>query len=124
MDWNETLEKTLAQARDLQRQMNEAANKAAEDMKPHLERSLKQAQDLQATLSKHATESSAMASQQSQVAMGHLNEFIRVGNQAMRESAEQTRATAQKMTDQAQKVVDATAEAVKRNQTRDKMPED
>jgi len=111
MNWNETMEKALAQARELHRQTMEAANKAAEDMKPHLQTTLRHAQELQATLSKHATEASATASQQAQTANGHLADFIRMGGEAMRQSAEETRATAIKMTEHAKKVVDAAVAA-------------
>jgi DNA anti-recombination protein RmuC len=111
MSWNDTMEKALAQARELHRQTLEAANKAAEDMKPHLQTTLRQAQDLQATLSKHATEMSASAAQSTETANGHLSDFIRMGGEAMRQSAEDTRATAVKMTEHAKKVVDAAVAA-------------
>ena len=38
---------------------------------------------------------------------GHLSEFIRIGSEAMRESAELTRQTTLKMVDQSKKIVDA-----------------
>jgi len=104
---NEIMEKALAHAREMQRSMNEAMNKSAEQMKPFLSESLKNARELQSTLSKHATESSAIASQQAQTAIGHLNEFIKMGSDAMRESAEQTRATAEKMMEHSRKAVEA-----------------
>jgi hypothetical protein len=111
MSWNDTMEKALAQARELHRQMSEAAGKAAEDMKPHLQQTLTKAQELQTILSKHATETSATAAQHAQTASGHLGDFIRMGSEAMRQSAEETRATAIKMTEHAKKVVDSAVAA-------------
>ncbi len=111
MSWNDTMQKALAQARELHRQTVEAANKTAEDMKPHLQTTLRHAQELQATLSKHATEMSASAAQQTETANGHLSDYIRMGAEAMRQSAEQTRATAMMMTEHAKKVVDAAVAA-------------
>jgi outer membrane scaffolding protein for murein synthesis (MipA/OmpV family) len=113
VDFNETLEKALAQARELQKQMFEAANQATGDMKPQLEASLRKAQELQKIFSRHATDSSAIAAQQAQTASKHLNDMIAMGSDAMKQSAEQTRVTAQKMAEQAQAVVDAATKAAK-----------
>ncbi len=112
MSWNETMERVLAQSRELQRQMTEAANKAVEEMKPQLQESLRKAQELQAILSRHATESSALGAEQAKEASRHLNDFIQMGSEALRQSAEQTRATAQKMSEHAQAVVDAASRAM------------
>jgi len=113
MDFNEQMDKTLAQARELQKQMFDAANQASGDMKPLLVAGLRKAQELQKIFNRHATESSAMAAQQAQTASQHLKDMISMGSDAMRQSAEQTRATAQKMAEHAQAVVDAASKAAK-----------
>jgi len=110
-DFNETVEQLLAQGREFQKQMAEALNRTAEDVKPHLNEAVRQAQELQATLGKHAVETGAMASAQAQTALGHLNEFVTIGASAARESAEQARVTAAKMADQAKRMVEAAAAA-------------
>jgi uncharacterized protein YukE len=112
MSWNETMEKALAQARDLHTQMLEAANKATEDMKPQLQATLQKARELQSVFNRHAADSSAAAADQAKTASKHLNDFIAMGSEAMRQSAEQTRATAQQMSEHAQKVVEATTAAM------------
>ena len=118
MSWNETLSKVLAQARELQRSAAEAVNKTAEDLKPQVQQSIEHAQELQATLTRHATESGQVAAEQSQVLLGHLGEYVKLGQNALREGVEQTRVVAVQMTEQAKKVVDAAAAAV------EKKPED
>jgi DNA anti-recombination protein RmuC len=113
MSWNDTLSKVLAQARELQRSAAEAVNRTAEDLKPQVQQSLEHAQELQETLARHATESGQVAAEQSQVLLGHLGEYVKIGQQALREGVEQTRAAAVQMTEQAKKVVDAAAAAAK-----------
>jgi uncharacterized protein YukE len=113
MNFNETLEKALASARELQRTVGEAVSKASDQLHPLLQQSVQQAQDLQATLAKHAAESGAVAQQQTQAAMGHLNEFIKTGGEAMRQTAEQARDTAMKMAEHSKRVVEAAAAAAK-----------
>lgn len=110
-DWNAAVEQLLAQGRDFQKQMAEAMNRTAEDVKPQLHEAVRQAQELQATLGKHAVEASGIASAQAQTALGHLNEFVKIGSNAARESAEQARATAAQMADQARRMVEAAAAA-------------
>ena len=112
MNFNDAMGRALAQARALQEQAIEAANNAAEQMKPHIEKSLENAKELQATLSEHAAVSGETASRQAQTALGHLGDYIRMGTEAMRESAETTRATAVKMVEQSKKIVDAATEAM------------
>ena len=46
MAFNDALEKALAQARELQRQITEVATDAAEQMKPHLEQSIVKAREI------------------------------------------------------------------------------
>ncbi len=114
MNFNDAMERALTQAREMQRQMGDAVNQAAEELKPRVERSLRDARELQNTLSRQVAESSETAASQTQSALGHLNDFIRMGGEAMRESAEQTRATAVKMVEESRKVVDSVSEAVNR----------
>jgi hypothetical protein len=114
MSWNELLNRTLTQARELQHAAAEAVNRTTEDLKPHVEQSIKQAQALQETLAHHAAESGAATAEQTQAMVGHLGEYMRMGQEAMRESAEKARAAAVGMTEQAKKVVDAAAAAMER----------
>ncbi len=114
MSWNDTLNNVLAQARELQRNAAEAINRTAEDLKPQVQKSIEQAQTLQATLARHATESGQTAAEQSQVLLGHLSEYVTIGQKALRESVEQTRTAAAQMTEQAKKVVDAAAAAMEK----------
>ena len=113
MNFNDRLEKALASARELQRTVGEALLKANDQLQPLIQESVKHAQDLQDTLSKHASESGAIAQQQTQAAMGHLNEYIKTGSDALRQSAEQARSAAQQMAEQSKKVVDAATAAMK-----------
>jgi hypothetical protein len=114
MSWNDTLNKVLAQARELQRAAAEAVTRTAEDLKPHVQQSLQHAQELQTTLSQHATASGQVAAEQSQVMLAHLGEYVKMGQQALHESVEQTRVTAAQMTEQAKKVVDAANAAMEK----------
>jgi len=110
--FNDAMDKALAQARELQKQMTAAATDAAAQMKPHLEQSLEKARELQATLSRQAGESGEVAAKGADVARAHLDEFMRMGSEAMRESAELTRQTTLRMLDQSKKIVDAASDAI------------
>ncbi len=112
MNFNSAMEKALAQARAMQKQVLDATTAAAEQVKPQLQKSLDDAHALQETLTKHAAASSEIAAKQTQVTLGHLGEVIKMGSEAMRESAEQTRAAALKMVEQSKKVVDSATEAM------------
>ena len=112
MNFNDALSRGLAQARELQKQAIEAANNAAEQMKPHIEKSLENARELQATLNEHAAESGDQASQQAHTALGYVSDYLKMGAEAMRESAGATREAAIKMVDQSKKIVDAATEAM------------
>ena len=114
MNFNDLLERALAQAREMQRQAGEAAAQAAEQMKPHIEQSLENAREVQEKLSRHATESGEMAAAQTQSALGYVSDFIAMGSEALRESVEQTRATAVKMAEQSKKIVEQVAAAADR----------
>lgn len=114
MNFNDAFEKALAQAREMQRQAGAAVNEAADAMKPHIEKSLADARSLQQTLSRHTTESGEMTTEQTQMALGHLTDFMRLGGEAMRESVDQARETARKMAEQSRKVVDSMQSAANR----------
>jgi DNA anti-recombination protein RmuC len=112
MAFNDALARALAQAREMQKQAIEAANTAAEQMRPHIAKSLENAKEMQATLNEHAAESGAFAAQQAHVALGHLSDYIKMGTEAMRESADATRSTAVKMAEESKKIVEAATEAM------------
>ena len=109
---NDAVKKALEQAREMQKNIGEAVNKQHEAMKPLVEESVKNAKDLQVTLTKHAQESSAITQEQTQRALGHLQNFMRIGQDAMRSSAEQMRSQVQQMMDQSKQAAESTAEAV------------
>jgi ElaB/YqjD/DUF883 family membrane-anchored ribosome-binding protein len=112
MNFNEQMEKVLEQARELQQSISDALGKAADGLKPQIENSLKEARELQTTLIKHAEASTDMATKNTQSAIKHLNDFMDLGGEALRETADQTRVTAQKMVEQSRKVVEAAAAAM------------
>ena len=112
MTWSENLERLLAQSRDLQRSLNEAANKTAEQIQPLVRESLKNAHELQDTLAKHASETGEIAAEQSKVAIGHLQEYIKIGSEAIQHTTEQTRAAAEKLADQSRKVAESAKAAI------------
>jgi hypothetical protein len=112
MNFNERLEKALAQAREMQRTVGEAMLKANDQLQPMIAESVKQAAELQSTLAKHAAESGAIAQQQTKVAMEHVGEYIKVGSDALRQSAAQARESAQQMAEQSRKVMEATTAAM------------
>ena len=114
-NFSEILDRALAQAREMQKQAGEAASQAAEQIKPHIEQSLQSAREVQDKLSRHAAESGDIAAAQTQTALGHVNDFIRMGSEALRETAEQTRSTAIKMAEQSKRIVDQVAEAAERS---------
>lgn len=112
MNSNDLVDRALASARELQRAMGEAATKNVEQMKPLIEQSLANATALQATLTKHAQASGALAQEQSKVAMGHLQEFIRIGTEAAKASAAQAREYATQMAEQSRKAAESVAAAM------------
>jgi hypothetical protein len=114
MNSNEMVERALAGARELQRSMGEAASKSAEQMKPVIEQSLRNATDLQATFGKHVQESSVIAQEHSKKALGHLQEFVRIGTEAAKASAAQARDYAAQMAEQSRKAADSFAEAMRK----------
>lgn len=114
---NDSVKRALEQAREMQKNIGEAVNKQHESMKPLIEESVKNAKELQTTLAKHAQESSAITQEQTQRAIGHLQNFMRIGQDAMRSSAEQMRIQVQQMMDQSQKAAESTAEAVGKEKT-------
>lgn len=111
MNQNDIAERALAQARELQNTVSKAVNQSAEQMKPLIKQSLDNAQALQKTLSEHATVASAQAQEQTKNALGHLSEFMKIGSDALKASAEQTRQMAQTMMDQSKKTMESTTAA-------------
>ena len=109
---NDAVKRALEQAREMQKKIGDAVNRQHEEMKPLIEQSVKNAQDLQVTLSKHAQDSSALTQEQTQRALGHLQNFMRIGADAMKASAEQARSHVQQMMDQSKAAAESTAEAV------------
>lgn len=113
---NDTLEKLLAQARDLQHSTQDAATKTAEQMQPLLKESLKNAQDLQTTLTKHASETSALASAHTQKAIEHLAAFMKIGleatGKAAEKTAEQTQAVAAKLAEHSREAAESVQAAI------------
>ncbi len=112
MNNNEIIDKALKNAREMQRSIGDAAAKQRENMAPLIEQSMKNAQELQATLSKHAQETTALSQEQTQRALGHLQNFMRIGAQAMHATAEQARAQVEQMMEQSKKAAESTAQAV------------
>ncbi|GAC1652994.1 MAG: hypothetical protein NVS9B12_02760 [Vulcanimicrobiaceae bacterium] len=109
---NDSVKRALEQAREMQKNIGDAVNKQHEAMKPLIEESVKNAKELQTTLTKHAQESSAITQEQTQRALGHLQNFMRIGQDAMRGTAEQMRTQVQQMMDQSEKAAESTAQAV------------
>lgn len=111
MSINETLDRALEQARELQQSISDALNKAADQLKPEVEDSLRQARDLQATLTKHVEASSELTIKNTTAALHHLQDYIALGTGALHDSAEQLRIAAKKLVEQAQKVAEAASAA-------------
>lgn len=112
MSFNDTIQKALASAREMQRSAAEAVAKANDQMQPLIQESLRHAADLQSTLSKQAGERGAMAQQQAQVALDHLNTYMKMGSDALSQSADQARVVAQQMAEQSRKIVDSATAAM------------
>jgi len=81
-------------------------------MKPMLEESLKNAKDLQETLGKHAAEAGGVAQKQTESAMGHLQEFMRIGGEAMKSSGEIAQKQAQTLLEQSKKTIESATAAM------------
>jgi hypothetical protein len=109
---NDTLEKLLAQARELQRSTQEAVGKAADQAQPLLKESLEKAHDLQATLSKHTQESAADASAHTHKAIEHLGEFVKISLEATRHSAELAQTNAAKLAEHSREIAESLQAAI------------
>jgi methyl-accepting chemotaxis protein len=114
MNPNDLTERLVAQARELQNKVAEAANQSAEQMKPFIERSMRTAGELQKTLAEHAQRSAALNQEYANRALGHLSELMKIGSEAMRANADQARAMTQSMVEQAQKTYESTNNATRR----------
>ncbi|MGH7661041.1 MAG: hypothetical protein ACRENA_09045 [Vulcanimicrobiaceae bacterium] len=111
MNPSDLTERLMEQARDLQNKVSQAASQSAEQMRPYIEQSMTTAAALQKTLSEHATKSAELNKDYADRALGHLSELLRIGSEAMRANAEQTRRMAQSMVDEAQRAYDTTSAA-------------
>jgi len=109
---NEIIDKALAQARQMQRTMNEAMTRAGEQMTPLLEESLKNARELQNTLQAHAAETSAVAQQQAHTAIDHLQRFLKVGTEVVKQSADQARAQTETLLQHQRNAIDSAMAAL------------
>jgi hypothetical protein len=112
---NESLERALEQARELQQSIIDAFSKATDEIKPQIESSLHTARDLQATFAKHMEAEAEMVCKNTAAAKSRLEDYLTLGFHALQESSEQTRGLAKKMIQQAVKVVDAAAAAADRS---------
>jgi methyl-accepting chemotaxis protein len=108
MNPSDLTERLMAQARDLQSKVTQAATQSAEQMRPYIEQSMTTAAQLQKTLQEHATKSAELNKDYADRALGHLSELMRIGSEAMRANADQTRKMAQSMIDEAQRAYDTT----------------
>jgi uncharacterized protein with von Willebrand factor type A (vWA) domain len=114
MNSNEMVERALASARELQRAMGDALSKNVEQMKPVIEQALKNAQALQTTLTKHAQDAGVLNQEQAKQALGHLQEFVRIGSEAAKASVAQARDYASQMAEQSRKAAESFAEAIRK----------
>lgn len=112
MNNREIIDNALKNAREMQRTIGDAVEKHRENLTPLIEQSMKSAQEVQTALNKHAKETASISQEQTQRALGHLQNFMRLGSEAMRASAEQARTHLQQMVDQSKKAAESTAEAV------------
>jgi len=110
--FNDAMQKALAQAREMQKNISAAATEAADKMKPHVEQSIENAKAMQATLAEHAAKQGEIASKSADGALSHLGEYLKMGSEAMKESVQLTRETTLKMVDQSKKIVDAANAAI------------
>lgn len=111
MNPSELTERLMAQARELQSKMTEAASKNAEQVRPYLEQSMATASAMQKTLTEHAQKSAALNKDYADKALGHLSELMRLGAEALRANAEQARTMTQAMADHARRAYETTSAA-------------
>ncbi len=104
-------ERIIAQARDLQNKVTQAASQSAEQMKPFIEQSMATAGELQKTLAEHASKTAALNQEYTNRALGHLSELMKLGSEAMRANGEQARAMAKDMVDHARRAYETTSAA-------------
>ena len=106
------VDRVLKHAREMQKNIGDALQKQSEAMTPLIKDSMKNAQEMQNTLTKHAQESAALTQEKTQRALGHLQNFMRIGTDAMRGSGEQVRAQVAQMMEQSKKAAESAAQAV------------
>jgi DNA anti-recombination protein RmuC len=108
MNPSDLTDRLMAQARELQAKVSQAATQSAEQMRPYIEQSMTTAAQLQKTLQEHAARSAELNKEYADRALGHVSELLRIGSEAMRANAEQTRKMAQAMVDEAQRAYETT----------------
>ena len=113
MNPNDMSERIMAQARDLQNAVSQAASQTAEQMKPLIAKSMENAQVLQQTLAEHAKQSASINQEYANRALGHISELMKIGAEALKANAEQTRQMVQTMMSASQKTVDSATTATK-----------
>lgn len=111
MNPSDLTERIMAQARDLQNKVSQAASQSAEQMKPFIEQSMSTAGELQKTLAEHASKTAAINQEYTNRALGHVSELMKIGSEAMRANAEQARKMAQDMLDQARHAYESASAA-------------
>jgi ElaB/YqjD/DUF883 family membrane-anchored ribosome-binding protein len=108
---NDSTERALEQARELRRSINDALNKATDELKPQIESTLRTARELQTTFIKHMEAEGEMAAKSMTAALAHLQDFIALGAQALQDSSDQLRTVAKRMLEQSMKIAEAAASA-------------
>ena len=111
MSLNESTDRALEQARELQQSISDALGKASDEMKPQIENTLHCARDLQTTLIRHLEAEGEFAAKNTTAALSHLQDYVALGAQALQDSSDQLRSVAKKMLEQSLKIVEAAAAA-------------
>jgi uncharacterized protein YukE len=112
MNPNDLVDRALTQARELQKTVAAAVNDTTDKLHPILQESMRNAADLQQTLAEHATQTTAVAQEQTNRAMGHLAEFMKIGADALRSSGDHMREASMRMMDQTRKTIEHATSAM------------
>lgn len=112
MNPNDIVERALHQAREMQKTVAAAVDQASTNMKPMLEESLKNGKELQESLGKYAAEAGTVAQEQTKSAMGHLQEFMRIGSEAMKSSSDIAAKQGQALLEQSRKTIESATAAM------------
>lgn len=103
---NDLVNRALEQAKTLQKTVGEAIDKGREQAHPLISDAVAKAGDLKDTLVKQAAEAGEKAQPQLHNALGHLNEFIKIGKTAMESGVAQAHQQLGPLADQLKKTVD------------------